>query len=135
VGPSATWRDFTINGNPRKVTHRELLNPLVREAFEYAIDRQAIVKTAWLGYGSPGSVMVSPGDGHWHDPHVHPLPFNLAKASQLLDRAGCKMGPNGIRIANGHPMSYTLDFSTDQNGRGTAPLPSSSRTSPRSASS
>jgi peptide/nickel transport system substrate-binding protein len=118
VGPSLTWRDFTINGNPQKVTHRELLNPLVREAFEYAIDRQEIVKTAWLGYGSPGSVMVSPGDGTWHDSSVQPLPFNLAKANQLLNQAGYKMGSNGVRIANGHPMSYTVDFSTDQNGPG-----------------
>jgi peptide/nickel transport system substrate-binding protein len=118
VGPSLTWREFTINGNPRKLTHRELLNPLVRKAFEYAIDRQAIVKTAWLGYASPGSVMVSPGDGAWHDPNVQPLPFDLAKANQLLNQAGYKMGPNGLRIANGHPMSYTVIFSTDQNGAG-----------------
>jgi peptide/nickel transport system substrate-binding protein len=118
VGPSLTWRDFTINGNPRKVGDRELLNPLVREAFEYAIDRQEIVKDAWLGYASPGSVMVSPGDGIWHDPNVSPLPFDLAKANQLLNQAGYKMGPNGVRIADGHPMSYPLDFSTDQNGPG-----------------
>ena len=37
-----------------------------------------------------------------------PAPFDLAKANQLLDQAGYKMGPNGVRIADGHPMSYTV---------------------------
>jgi len=37
-----------------------------------------------------------------------PASFSLAKANQLLDQAGFKMGPNGVRIADGHPMSYTM---------------------------
>jgi len=117
VGPSLWWRDFAINPNPHKTTHRELLNPLVRQALEYAIDRHAIVKTAWLGYATPGSTLVPPATGKWHNP-IQPLPFDLAKASKLLDQAGYKMGPNGIRIAAGHPMSYQVDFSSDQNGPG-----------------
>jgi len=117
VGPSLWWRDFIINPNPHKTTHRELLNPLVRQAFEYAIDRNAIVKTAWLGYATPGSTLVPPATGKWHDP-IQPLPFDLAKANKLLNQAGYKIGPNGIRVANGHPMSYQVDFSSDQNGPG-----------------
>lgn len=117
VGPSMWWRDFAINPNPQKTTHRELLNPLVREAFEYAIDRDEIVKTAWLGYAEPGSTMVPPASGKWHNP-IQPLPFDLTKANQLLDQAGYKMDPNGVRIADGHPMSYQVIFSTDQSGPG-----------------
>ena len=117
VGPSLWWRDFIINPNLHKTTHRELLNPLLRQAFEYAIDRKAIVKTAWLGYATPGSTLVPPATGKWHDP-IQPLPFDLARANKLLDQAGYKMGSNGLRIAGGHPMNYQVDFSSDQNGPG-----------------
>ena len=118
VGPGLEFHDFIINANPKKTTHRELLNPLVREAFEYAINRQQIVKTAWLGYAQPGASIVPPGTGAWSDPSVTPLPFDIQKANQLLDQAGYKRGPNGIRIADGHPMSYQVIFPNDEAGAG-----------------
>jgi len=86
------------------------------EAFDYAIDRQAIVKTSLLGYGQPGSSIIPPATGHWYDPSIRPTPFSLTKAAQLLDQAGFKMGPNGVRIANGHPMSYTMIMPSDTTG-------------------
>ncbi|MGN6175011.1 MAG: ABC transporter substrate-binding protein [Streptosporangiaceae bacterium] len=107
--PGLTFDDFIINSNPKQdPSHRELLNPLLRQAFDYAIDRQAIVKTSMLGYGQPGSSIIGPATGHWYNPAIKPPPFDLAKANQLLDQAGYKMGPNGLRVANGHPMSYTV---------------------------
>lgn len=122
VGPSLEFRDFIFNSNPKKPQHRELLNPKVRMAFEYAINRRQIVKTAWLGYATPGSTIVVPSQVtsgiHWHDPAIMPLPFDLAKANQLLNQAGYKMGPNGIRIAGGHPMSYTVIFPHAETGPG-----------------
>src|SRR4029078_7577790 len=54
VGQALAMRDFIFTLNPHKPAHPELLDPKVREAFEYAIDRNAIVQTAWLGYASPG---------------------------------------------------------------------------------
>lgn len=107
--PSVNFDDFIINSNPQQdPSHKELLNPLLRQAFDVAIDRQAIVKTSLLGYGQPGSSVIGPATGHWYDPSLKPPPFDLAKANQLLDQAGYKMGPNGLRIANGRPMSYTV---------------------------
>jgi peptide/nickel transport system substrate-binding protein len=107
--PSMTFDDFIINSNPKQdPSHKELLNPLLRQAFDNAINRQAIVKTSLLGHGQPGSSIIGPATGHWYDPSIKPPPFDLAKANQLLDQAGFKMGPNGLRVANGHPMSYTV---------------------------
>jgi len=107
--PSTTFDDFIINANPKQdPSHRELLNPLLRQAFDYAIDRQAIVKTSLLGFGTPGSSIIGPATGRWYNPAIKPPPFDPAKANQLLDQAGFKMGPNGLRVANGHPMSYTV---------------------------
>jgi peptide/nickel transport system substrate-binding protein len=118
VGPSLTWRDLIINPVQGKTSDRELLNPLVRKAFEYAIDRESIVKTAWLGYATPAASAIPPATGIWHDPAIHPLPFNINMANQLLNQAGFKKGSNGIRNANGHPMSYQVIFSSDQDGPG-----------------
>jgi peptide/nickel transport system substrate-binding protein len=115
--PGNIWDDFIINSNPQQdASHKELLNPLLREAFNDAIDRQQIVKTSLLGYGQAGSSIIPPATGHWYDPSVKPAPFDLAKANQLLDQAGYKMGPNGVRIADGHPMTYTVIMPADTTG-------------------
>ena len=116
--PSVAFNDLIINTNPAKTRHRELLNPLVREAFEYATDRNTIDRIAYLGYARAGSSIVPPATGRWNDPAVKPLPFDLAKANALLNRAGYKMGPGGVRMAGGHPMSYTVLLSSDNGPEG-----------------
>lgn len=122
VGPSLEFRDFIFNSNPKKPQHRELLNPKVRMAFEYAINRQQIVKTAWLGYATPGSTIVLPAEItngiHWHNSAIKPLPFDIAKANQILDSLGYARGANGIRMADGHPMSYSVIFAHAEVGPG-----------------
>jgi len=121
-GPALALRDFIINSNPKKPEHRELLDPQVREAFEYAIDRNQIVQTAWLGHATPGDTIIPEGDRsggiEWHDPNIQPLPFDIAKANEILDSLGYKMGPDGIRIAGDHPMSYDVIFPHDESGAG-----------------
>lgn len=109
--------DFIINSNPQQdASHKELLNPLLRQAFDDAIDRAQIVKTSLLGYGQAGSSIIPPATGHWNDPSVKPATFSLAKANALLNQAGYKMGPNGVRIADGHPMSYQVIMPADTTG-------------------
>ena len=40
--PGDSFDDFIINSNPQQqASHKELLNPLLRQAFDHAIDRQA----------------------------------------------------------------------------------------------
>jgi peptide/nickel transport system substrate-binding protein len=118
IGPSLTFRTFIINSSPYRTEHPELMNPQVRMAFEYAIDRNSLVKTAWLGYAQPGSTIVPPASGKWHDPSIQPLPFDINKANQILDSLGYKKGPGGIRIANGHPMQYDVIFPASERGAG-----------------
>jgi peptide/nickel transport system substrate-binding protein len=112
--PGVAFDDFIINSNPQQqASHKELLNPLLRQAFDHAINRQAVVATSLLGHGQPGSTIIPPATGQWSDPSIKPTPFSLATAGQLLDKAGYKMGPNGLRAANGHPMSYTVIMPSD----------------------
>ncbi len=116
--PGVAFDDFIINSNPQQdASHAELLNPLVRQAFDRAIDRQAIVATSLLGHGQPGSTIIPPATGSWSDPSIRPTQFSLATANQLLDNAGYKIGAGGVRVAGGHPMSYTVIMPSDLAGQ------------------
>lgn len=99
---------LSINTNPAKRDNRELLDARVRKAFAHAIDRNKIARLAYAGYADPGSTIVPPVIGNWHDSQLAPLPFDVAAANGILDKAGFKRGAGGTRMANGHPMSYQV---------------------------
>jgi peptide/nickel transport system substrate-binding protein len=96
------------HGNP------VLLDQRFRVALEYAIDRQRIVDVAYQGYAIPGYTFLPPGDFKdpdysWQPPEGVRRDFDLAKAGQLLDEAGYKMGPDGIRLdKQGKPIVLRL---------------------------
>jgi peptide/nickel transport system substrate-binding protein len=94
-------------------------NPVLRDqrfrsALEYAINRQQVVDVAYYGYAIPGYTFLPPDN--WHDPDYSWQPpdgvrrdFDLAKANELLDAAGYKMGPNGVRLdKHGKPIVLRL---------------------------
>jgi len=112
--PGVFFYDFIINSNPKKPEHRELLDPKVREAFEFAIDRKQIINVVLNGHGTPGASIVPPATGKWSDPNVKPLPFDVNQANQILDSLGFKRGAGGIRTADGHPMAYTVIVPSSQ---------------------
>ena len=115
--PGGQQNDFIINSNPKKTSHRELLNPKVKQAFSHAIDVRKMVSVVLLGYGRPASTIIAPvsraGSVNWHNPHIKPPSFNLALANRMLDQLGYKKGSDGIRVAGGHKMSYTVITPTD----------------------
>ncbi|HUH21625.1 MAG TPA: ABC transporter substrate-binding protein, partial [Gaiellaceae bacterium] len=112
--------DFIINSNPKKKKHKELLNLKVKAAMAHAIDRKQIVRVVFLGYGNPAGSIIPPATGGWYNPAVKPESFNIALANKILDRLGFKKGSGGIRVANGHKMSYEVITPTD--------VPSTNRT-------
>src|SRR5207253_2609443 len=116
TGPGLTENDFIFNSNPKKAHNRELLDPRVREAFAHAIDRAQIDQVVWLGYAKPAAAMIPQADGTWHDSALQPESFDLNVANQLLDQAGYAKGADGIRVANGHKMIYTVITPTDLTG-------------------
>jgi peptide/nickel transport system substrate-binding protein len=118
--PGVDQTDFIINSNPKKSKHRELLNLKVKEALAHAIDREQIVKVVFLGTAKPASSIVPPATGKWFNKNLKPETFDLALANKLLDQAGFKKGPGGIRVAGGHKMSYQVITPTD--------VPSTNRT-------
>lgn len=63
----------------------------VRQAITYAIDRKALVKTVWAGYGTLIGSMVPPTDP-WYQNLSDRYPYDPAKAKALLAEAGYKHG-------------------------------------------
>jgi peptide/nickel transport system substrate-binding protein len=114
--PAVTENDFIFNSNPKKTSHRELLNPKLREAFEHAIDRQKITHVVWLDTAKPGASIIPPATGSWHNANVKPASFDIALANKQLDALGYKKGAGGIRVADGHKMSYAVITPSDLTG-------------------
>lgn len=79
----------------------------VRQAIDLAIDKKKLVDTILLGNGTVATPGFIHPDSPFHDPSL-PARFDLAKAKQLLDGLGATPGPDGIRVLDGKPMSYTL---------------------------
>ena len=62
-------------------------NPLVRQAFDMAIDRAALVNVVYSGMYAPSVQPVS-ASSPFYDPELQPPPRDLAKAKALLKQAG-----------------------------------------------
>jgi peptide/nickel transport system substrate-binding protein len=69
----------------------------VRQALNYAVNRQAIINALFQGYGTPSSEFGTPGFPDAWDPSVaNYYPYDPAKAKQLLAEAGY---PNGFTLS------------------------------------
>lgn len=68
-------------------------NKLLRQAINYAIDRQAIMQGTYSGIGAVGYQPFFPGTPY-HDPNFKPYTHDVNKAKQLLQQAGA---PSPIR--------------------------------------
>lgn len=63
-------------------------NDLVRQAMNYAIDKEAIVNNVMDGYATPLQGQVVSPEYWGYDPDLKPYPYDPAKAKQLLAEAG-----------------------------------------------
>lgn len=79
--PSIMQRYISLN-----VTQKPFNNPKVREALEYAINREALAKVAFAGYATPATGIVPPSiDFAQRYPAIK---YDPAKARALLKEAG-----------------------------------------------
>jgi peptide/nickel transport system substrate-binding protein len=81
------------NGNPA------LKNVMVRQAIDYAIDKQTIVDKVLLGAGQVAYGEMTPvyASWYWEPTGDEKRGYSPDKAKALLDQAGYKMGANGYR--------------------------------------
>jgi peptide/nickel transport system substrate-binding protein len=94
-----------------RVDDATLRDPRVRRALALALDRSAIVRETYSGYAVPAMELEPPWSQYATLRATHPP--NLKAAAALLDEAGWRVGPDGIRRRAGHPLDLTLTFTSD----------------------
>nr|WP_223881493.1 ABC transporter substrate-binding protein [Affinibrenneria salicis] len=81
-------------------------NLKVRQAVAHAIDRDALLRVVYFGYGTATATPVAPGLKTFHSTAPSPYPYDVAAANRLLDEANYPRGADGTRFR------VTLDYST-----------------------
>lgn len=84
-------------------------DPRVRQALNYAVDKDQIIKTVLSGYGKPAAAPIAP-TVEGHASAIAPYPYDPAKAKALLAQAGWKL-VNGTMQEDGKPVSVELTTS------------------------
>jgi peptide/nickel transport system substrate-binding protein len=75
----------------------------VRQALNYALDKDAIVAKLTYELGKRATTMYPPSS--WaYDSSVNPYPYDPTKARQLLEAAGWTLGPGDIRQKDGQAL-------------------------------
>jgi peptide/nickel transport system substrate-binding protein len=110
VMKSTAMDELIINSYAKGSQPASLKDPDVRLAIAYGIDKQRIVDAAYDSYAEPGSVVIPPAMGDWHNSSVQDIPFDPEKGAQILEEAGYKdVNADGIREdRKGNPLRFRL---------------------------
>ena len=106
LGNSYTYLGFNLKRKPFDDVR-------VRQAINYAINKQEIIDGVLLGLGEPVASPYKPGT-RWSNPSLKPYPYDPAKAKALLKAAGYEdHDGDGIIDKDGKPFSF--EILTNQN--------------------
>jgi peptide/nickel transport system substrate-binding protein len=122
---SGTWNAIELNPGAQTRSGRHfgngnpaLTDVRVRQAIEMAINKNELVSKVMGGLAVPGQAYLPPTypEFRWTPPAAGQLNYNPAKANQLLNSAGYKMGPNGVRIdpKTHQPLTLRLGIHSDE---------------------
>jgi peptide/nickel transport system substrate-binding protein len=107
---------MTRSGKPLGTGNPILKDIQVRQAIALGINRPELVKKVLDSNGIVGAGYLPPGypQFFWKPSSSEALDYDPARAKQMLDDAGYKMGPNGVRVApDGKPMEFRLGIHSD----------------------
>lgn len=100
--PSYAWWHFWLNNEDPILKERT-----VRQALAHGLDKAGIANAVMGGLVSPLHAAIPPA--HWaHNRTVKVYAHDPARAGQLLDEAGWKMGAGGIRQKDGKPLTLEI---------------------------
>jgi peptide/nickel transport system substrate-binding protein len=85
----------------------------VRRALAMAVDRKAILQKIGHGRGDLTDTALSPRISWAWTPDTAHYDFDLPKAKALLDEAGWKVGPDGIRVKDGRRFAFSYSTQTE----------------------
>lgn len=106
LGNAYTYLGFNLK-------HKPFDDKRVRQAINYAIDKQELIDGVLLGLGEPVASPYKPGT-RWTNPDLHPYPYDPEKAKTLLREAGfADHDGDGILDRDGKPLAF--EILTNQN--------------------
>ncbi len=116
--PTFGWTYIGWNAEAAKAPW--LAKKEVRQALRYGLNVQAIVDKIVLGHGKPVYATQPPGNAAYNDGDLNKYPNDPKKAKELLEKAGAKMGPDGIYLwTDGSRMRMRLETNQGNNVRET----------------
>ncbi|MEA2664286.1 MAG: peptide/nickel transport system substrate-binding protein [Candidatus Eremiobacteraeota bacterium] len=98
---SANWRRLAMNTRKPQLSDRR-----VRQAIAQAVDWDGMNQTVFHGYNERAVSDIVPTS--WAAPNVANYPYDVGAAKKLLDAAGWRPGPDGIRARNGVPLRFSV---------------------------
>jgi peptide/nickel transport system substrate-binding protein len=101
---------FNLN-NPDPVKNEIFNNKDFRIGLSYAIDRQEIIDTVYVGVGEPWQTAPLQNSPFYDEELAKQyVQFDLAKAAEHLDKAGYTLNASGKRIGpDGKPISFIVE--------------------------
>lgn len=106
LGNNYTYLGFNLK-------HKPFDDVRVRQAINYAIDKQELIDGVLLGLGEPVSSPYKPGT-RWTNPDLSPYPYDPSKAIALMQAAGYTgRDKEGYLLRDGKRLSF--DILTNQN--------------------
>jgi peptide/nickel transport system substrate-binding protein len=96
-----TW----VTNEDVKKPHHLFGDVRLRRAVTLATDRQTIVNTVLHGKTRVATTQLD--NTAYSNPNLKPHPYDPAQARRVLDEAGWRPGPDGIRVKDGARLSFT----------------------------
>jgi peptide/nickel transport system substrate-binding protein len=93
------------------LSHPAVRDQVVRRAIELATDRVTLNRKFQHGIEVAQETQAS-RSAPYYDPNIPFVAFDIAKANKLLDAAGWKRGPDGIRAKNGIKLNLVAVIQT-----------------------
>lgn len=109
VDPNTLWFNLTPGSASARV-RPYLQRAEFRRAISFAVDRDAIVNTIYLGAGAPVSGPITQGNRTWYSPSAPAFPHDVAQAKTLLAGLGLadRDGDGMLDDAAGRPVRFAI---------------------------
>jgi peptide/nickel transport system substrate-binding protein len=105
------WKDVDGERSSLKTTHSFLTDPAVRQALNLLVDRASIQEQIYGRLGKTSANFLN-APSRFHSPNMK-WEFNVEKANQILEAAGWKRGPDGIRAKDGKKLKMVFQTSVN----------------------
>jgi peptide/nickel transport system substrate-binding protein len=129
LGATVDTRWMVLNQNPGTDSRGKPLvepwklklfrNQKFRQAVSYAIDREGLANTVFVGRAEPLYSFVTPADKTWYSDDIQKYPFNPDLARQMFAEIGLKdtNGDGFLEDAEGHTVGFSINTNSNNEMR------------------